>query len=178
MKKLIPFISVLFIVLLFLMSSRFVFFISYVKSQKIEFRRQLIRQNSNKTTDVEFSQDQIYRNREGFEWKEKNKELVIAGVYHEVISVKKTDTGYLVTVIEDKQENELFKSYFHLNKQAKKSLQDISFFFLSLNYIQNNNELVLIPVLKKTVYTSCNEEFYENSLLGKLLKPPGIHLIS
>ncbi len=167
-----------FIVLLFLISSRFLFFISFVKHQKVEFRKQLIEQNSIEIKKLELNHEALYKDGNGLEWKENNKELVINGVYHEVISVIKTNGNFLLLLLEDKEENTLFKNFFHLNKQAKNSLLEISNLLLALNYLENRSELSLNRAYINICYTPNNCFFKENSFKRSLLKPPGKLLIS
>jgi hypothetical protein len=178
MKKLSRLLSILFLVLLFLISSRFVFFISYVKSQKTEFRKQLLEQNAGETKVLKFNQHQLFKDGNGFEWKENNKELVINGTYYEVISIKKNTAAYTVILIEDKEENVLFKSYFHLNKKAKNTLKDMSELLLVVNYLQNTFEYNLKQNHQNICYLPFNRLFTAESFKANLLKPPALFLIS
>ena len=71
-KSLSPFILLLIIGAI---SFRFLFFISYIKGQKSDFRKQILSENTKDLKLVKFSNDDVFKNKNGFEWKEHNKEL-------------------------------------------------------------------------------------------------------
>lgn len=174
MKKLIPFTSILFIVLLFAIGARFIFFVSYLKSHKIEFRKNLLISQAGNCKQIQLVNEQVFKDGNGLEWKENNKELVIQGIYHEVVSIKKTLRGFIITVIEDKLENELFASYFQINKQAKNSLVDLSNLFFSMNYLQHPAQLRFKLFSLPHNFQFSEHQFIEDSFTSRLLKPPGI----
>lgn len=135
-------IALSFILIFLLISLRFAFFISYVKSQKSEFRKQLIASCMASVKKISIRPNQLYRSHRGFEWKENNKELVINGVYHEVVRVERHGSMHEVFIIEDKQENQLFQRYFKLNaREHNKTLNCI--IFLDINCTENQNKINL-----------------------------------
>lgn len=102
------------------MNVRFVLFSTYIKSQKQEFRKQAISQNLNELLRVDMNADELYKNKRGFEWEKNNRELVINGVYHEVLSVSVKNGKAAVTIIPDKAENALFARYFGEQQDTQK----------------------------------------------------------
>ena len=100
MKRINRFFPFLLILLTCLISSRFLFFVSYIHLQKSEFRKQLIYGNTREIVQFNLAESDLYLDKNGFEWKEKNKELVVNGVYHEVISItKKKRTGLCICAV-------------------------------------------------------------------------------
>jgi hypothetical protein len=118
-KKAKAIISVFFILILLILNVRFLLFTSYVKSQKQEFRKQAIAQNLSDLIQIETESKELYKNKRGFEWEKNNKELVINGVYHEVLNVVIRNGKALITIIPDKAENALFERYFHEHKHTQ-----------------------------------------------------------
>jgi L-rhamnose mutarotase len=114
-KRILPFVLLLLLVLI---TSRFLFFSGYLKIQKSIFRKEITSLSMKEVFVIKMTNNKLYKNIEGYEWKEKNKELVINGIYHEVISLKKNNGYSYISVIEDKAENQLFKRFFSTNKQS------------------------------------------------------------
>jgi len=164
---------VIFFLLLFtVLTFKFLLFTSFLKSQKKDFRKQLIEQNSEKVFDIKIGLAELFVDKPNFDWKEKGKELVIDGVYHEVIKIKKHDTFILVSLIEDAHENEMFNRYFCLNKTAQAGYFELMQLLLDLNYIDQkisydirtfciDNKMIAIG----SIYKKINFYF-------KVIKPP------
>lgn len=168
-KSLSPFILILIIGLI---SFRFLFFISYIKGQKSEFRKQLISENNNKVIEVKFSKDDIYINKNGCEWKEKNKELVINGIFHEVIAIKEINDFFVVSLIEDKAENSLFKKFFCMHKGIHKDFSELIKLLINLTYLESNSDIVFNNIALKNQFVTSEFHFFDSQFYLKLIKPP------
>ena len=168
-KNLSPFILLLIIGVI---SFRFLFFISYIKVQKSEFRRQLISESNSKVIEVKFSNEDLYKNMNGFEWKEKNKELVIGGIFHEVIAVKKLKDHVIVSVIEDKAENSMFKKFFSIHKGIHKDFADLIKLLVNLTYLQNISEIVFNKNVIENQFNPNEIQFSNFQFYLKQIKPP------
>jgi hypothetical protein len=169
-KSLSPFVLLLIIGVI---TFRFLFFISYIKVQKCDFRKQLISENSTKVVEVKFSNDDVFINKNGFEWKEQNKELVINGEYHEVVSIKKFKDHTVVSIISDKAENSLFKKFFSANKGIHKDFSDLIKLLLNLTYSGDNAAIQIRSVSKEIFNTyRFNFHFSDSEFLLKQIKPP------
>jgi hypothetical protein len=102
--------------------------------KKIEFR-QLSFSNLEKKKTLSISFENLYRNHLGIEWKNNNKELVINGVYHEVIAIIKNNSSANVIVIADNEENNLFQRFF--TNGSSQSNDFLSFFsFINLSFFE------------------------------------------
>ena len=134
MKRASAGISIFFILILLFMNARFVVFTSYVKSQKQEFRKQALAQNLSELIQIETEAGELYKNKRGFEWEKNNKELVVNGVYHEVLSIVIKGGKAIITIIPDKAENNLFQQYF---QGQKHTLHDSAFAILfQFNFLE------------------------------------------
>jgi len=151
---------------------KYVFFTSYVHSQKSEFRQNLLIQKNEATYSMVFLEEELYRNTKGVEWKEDNKEIVVNGVYHEVLSVVRQNNTYVVTLIPDKAENKLFKSFFNTKQQDESNTLNFLSSFIALTFL--NEE-----ALKLKLITTVNErQYFDNQssplfvFMHKKIKPP------
>jgi hypothetical protein len=93
-------------------TARFALFRTAVKYQKKEFRQTVLLQNRHEMEKITMKAGDLYRDVQGIEWKESNKELVIKGKYHEVVAIEKNGKEFVVYIIADTRENELFRSFF------------------------------------------------------------------
>lgn len=168
-KCLSPFILLLIIGAI---SFRFLFFISYIKGQKSDFRKQILSENTKDLKQVKFSNDDVFKNKNGFEWKEHNKELVINGIYHEVISVKKYKDHTIVSIIEDKAENTLFKKFFCMNKGIHKDFSDLIKLLLNFTCIQNIPVINFVQKQEIVQLNSAVFQFTDSQFYLKKIKPP------
>ncbi|WP_317897014.1 hypothetical protein [Aurantibacillus circumpalustris] len=108
--------SFFLILITLLIAGRFLFFISYIATQKTAFRSELIQHSFKEARTIEVSATDLFQDKNGLVWKENNKELLIDGVYHEVICIKQMGNNVLVSLLEDKEENRLFFSFFSSDK--------------------------------------------------------------
>lgn len=169
-KSVSPFILLLIIGAI---TFRFLFFISYIKVQKADFRKQLLIESNNKLIEVKISNDDLFNNKTGFEWKHNNKELVINGVYHEVISIKKIKTYSIVSVIEDKAENSLFKKFFCLHKGIHKDFADLIKLLLNLTYLPNSESHQIAILSQYDIQIQeFVDQFLNHDFFLKKIKPP------
>jgi len=131
------------------MNVRFVVFNSYVRSQKQEFRKKTIEQNIKDLIQLHIKTKDLYKSKVGFEWEKNNKELVINGLYHEVLGVRISADIATIIVVPDAAENELFASYFC---EQKNTQQDhpmmLLFHFLFIESHQYNKLNVTIDFFK------------------------------
>ena len=170
-KKLSPFVILLIIGVI---TFRFLFFISYIKVQKHNFRDQLIKESKNEVFEVQLAENDLFMDKPGFDWKENNKELVIDGVYHEVIAIKKSNGKAIVFLIEDKAENTLFKNFFCANKGIHKDFADLIKLLLNLNYHQDNNTVSFKQTDLKPQLIRSEIQFTDQKFFLKQFKPPRV----
>ena len=172
MKKLVPFCSFALIALITLIAFRYLFFLSYLRQQKSEFRAELIRDKHNEVTVLKISLEELFRDKINFEWKNHNKELVIEGKYHEVIKVEKLEKYALVYVIEDQAENDLMSHYFKLDKSKHNQSADLIKILLS-HYYYNNSTSLSIRSFESAYPNHWNKtQITISSFKTKLRKPP------
>jgi hypothetical protein len=168
-KSISPFILLLIIGVI---TFRFLFFISYIKGQKNDLRQQLLSENNTALVEVEFLNSDVFENKNGFEWKEHNKELVINGIYHEIISIKKYKDYTIVSIIEDKAENSLFKKFFCMNKGIHKDFSDLIKLLLNFTCIQNVPQIDFVQKQEIVQFNSGVFQFTDSQFYLKKIKPP------
>jgi hypothetical protein len=168
-KSISPFILLLIIGVI---TFRFLFFISYIIGQKNDLRQQLLSENNTALVEVEFLNSDVFENKNGFEWKEHNKELVINGIYHEIISIKKYKDHTIVSIIEDKAENSLFKKFFCLNKGIHKDFADLIQILLNLTYVQSIPEIDFEQKADKIQFFPTTIQFSDFQFNHRSIKPP------
>ncbi|MEO6305533.1 MAG: hypothetical protein ABIP51_20385 [Bacteroidia bacterium] len=152
---------------------RFLFFISYIQSQKSDFRKQLIFDETKQVVELTFSSEDIFIDKNGFEWKENNNELVINGAYYEVISVVMGKNEVVVKIIADEAEDDLFQHYFCLNKESKNGYLELIKLLLNFTYIHNDHSSFSIPniaTIRSTIHSKV--QFLDQHYFLKQIKPP------
>ncbi|MFO0322594.1 MAG: hypothetical protein ACK504_09230 [Bacteroidota bacterium] len=117
-----------------LVASRFMVFCSVVNAQKKQFRQTTLLQQKTELKQIAFRDNELYNDVKGVEWKENNKEIVLNGKYYEVVSIEKKVGIYVVNIIEDTKENELFEFFFK-NTERKGELTDYLTLVLGMNFI-------------------------------------------
>lgn len=170
-KKLSPFVILLIIGVI---TFRFLFFISYIKVQKHNFRDQLIKESKNEVFEVQLAENDLFMDKPGFDWKENNKELVIDGVYHEVIAIKKINGKAIVSLIEDKAENTLFKKFFSANKSIHKNFADLIQLLLNLTYHETHYDISFKQTDLKPQLVRSEIQFTDQKFFLKQFKPPRV----
>lgn len=170
-KKLSPFVILLIIGVI---TFRFLFFISYIKVQKHNFRDQLIKESKNEVFEVQLAENDLFMDKPGFDWKENNKELVIDGVYHEVIAIKKINGKAIVSLIEDKAENTLFKKFFSANKSIHKNFADLIQLLLNLTYHETRYDISFKQTDLKPQLVRSEIQFTDQKFFLKQFKPPRV----
>jgi hypothetical protein len=131
------------------MNVRFMLFNTYVRSQKQEFRKKTIEQYSKDLIQLQVKSEDLYKSKAGFEWEKNNKELVINGLYHEVLCVRMSGNTATIMILPDTAENKLFAGYFC---EQKNTQQDhpmmLLFHFLFIEFHQHNKLNVAIVFFK------------------------------
>ncbi len=151
--------------------ARFVVFKSVIKLQKREFRQLVLKQQHKTFKQVIVSAKDLYKDVNGLEWKENNKEVVIKNAYHEVLSVTKQGSVCVVNIIEDKMENELFANFFEKSGEGK-DLADHLLLVFALNFVLPCQQEIKQLSEKKTEYCIANIQINLSGFYSKAIKPP------
>lgn len=152
---------------------RYVIFTTVINSQKTEFRQNLLKQKQKNTHSIKILNSQLYKNQQGFEWKEGGLELLINGKYFEVVSISKQGDGYIVNLEEDEKENKVFKTYFNLEETNEKLPADV-LSDLELDFFLPSSQFEIF--LNKRLITHCTKYLYADipSVYFRIIKPPCI----
>lgn len=143
-KQILPFFLLAIVILI---TARFALFSGYLHSQKKELRKTSLVQQNLKVKRITFSKENLFKDKGDYEWKEQNKELVISGSYHEVLSVQKVGKNFIVSVIEDKTENEILKGFFEKNTYAQKTAISL-LHLLQIQYPAPSRLMLNVPPIK------------------------------
>lgn len=162
---------ILFILILVLISARFILFISYIDTQKSEFRKASISGHAELKT-LRFKASEIFKNTEGLRWEENNTELVLNGAYYDLKSIAVKNGIIVVILSSDEKENKSFEAFFNLNKKSNKLLFTLLQQFLNQTYLPGENVFNLKPSRSST---PINTDFLSILCQGhahKIIKPP------
>jgi len=175
-KKKIEFLkrsfATFFLLVFTVIAFKFLFFTSFIKSQKRDFRKQLIEHSSEKIFDIKIALKDLLIDKPGFDWKEKGKELVINGVYHEVIKIRKDKEHVIVSLIEDSKENEMFNRYFCLNKDMQNDYSELMELLLDFDCIDQRTTYSIQMFFVKNETSLLDVTFSESDFLKEIIKPP------
>lgn len=171
MKKINRFIPFLLIFIICLISIRFLFFIGYVQFQKSNLRAQLLNDKNAEIIKLTFTENDIYQDQNGFEWKENNKELVIAGNYFEVLKTEKLNGKIIVSVLADKEEDELIKKFFD-NKKTDTDFANLIKDFLNLAYLKAQSNTNILSVILPRIDLFFFKSSFGQCFYCELIKPP------
>jgi hypothetical protein len=172
MKRTAQFTAFLFVFIIVMISLRYSLFISYVNSQKAEFRNSILKEKHHDLKSLHMPAVELFRDGKSLEWKENNKELVVNGVYYEVLQVKDSAGIGIVILVEDKNENQLFAKYFNL--QEKEPIHFGHQFLAFLNFFFIEDHVDLVPHLLATDFqlkTHPNQAIFVFSISPEELPP-------
>jgi len=172
MKKTGALFPIVFLLLMIFVSFRFLFFVSYIQLQKSNFRQQIVSTNYKELVKLNFKEKDLFIDKNGFEWKEKNKELLIHGSYYEVIKIEKLKDHVEVSVIADKAENILFETYFKMNKNLQNTNTNLIHLLLNLTYLNTSFQIDLKHYFQKILEQFFFVHFTEQNYVLKSIKPP------
>lgn len=142
-----------------------------LKSQKKEFRQQVLKQEHRSIKQIRVAAQDLYTNVKGLEWKEHNKEVVIANIYHEVLSITKVGDHYMVNILEDKAENELFKKFFD-HSDTSKGLTNYLQLVFAMNFTIPSSQEIKAPEGDQIQHTDQNKHKHSCNFYFKDIKPP------
>jgi len=165
-KRIIPFF--LLAVLLF-GGLRYAIFSSYLRYQKNEFRTNTLLYHQNRLFVLEINKEKLYIDLPGQEWKKNNKELVISGIYHEVLKVEIFENSANVFIIPDEAETRFFENWFKDDKESPTNIAGL------LHYIVYSPEQplkVFNPQHQNTRSYFSSKTHYSFLYMKRLFKPP------
>lgn len=135
-------------------------------------RHELIKTSLHFFEKKEISLADLYKNKNGLAWHEKNKEVVIAGEFYEVIKVERQNDKAILFIIKDNEENKLFNSFFSADKKRNDLLCSIVKLLFNLQ-----SEKISQPDLRQQVSIHINlpsfaDILFDSQYYFKKTKPP------
>jgi hypothetical protein len=155
-----------------LVAFHFVFFTVYLNLGKTTARTNALSLVNENMKILTFKKSDLYKNKNGLEWKDANKELVVNGVYYEVIKLVSMDELITAYLVKDIKETNLVKRYFNLANRHSKNLVDTGNFLLSLKYLQTSSQVVVTNDYSYLIKMEFNPVFSTLDFKKELIKPP------
>jgi hypothetical protein len=129
--------SLFFILLLLAISLRFLLFSLYIYNKKSQFRTEALKTLGKEMVPYTIDASELYHDKPGIEWKDDNKEVVICGVFYEVVSISLHDNIAEIRLVEDKKENELFGRFLLSGNENREQLSELGKIVFGFNYCES-----------------------------------------
>ncbi len=146
----------------------------YVRLQKDNFRKQLLSLPQQQFKVLALPAEALFKNKAGFEWKEKNKELVINGHYYEVVTYTVTNGIANVTLLADEAETNLFSVYFSHLHNHKNSHWHLLLSLLSVQLIDSTSKFSFTKRIAESLLYKTIELDLSEGCGPKILLPPKV----
>lgn len=172
MNDLKKIVAIGILLLLLLISGSHFIFACYIKSQKHQFRSQMLRTGSKDAFRYTMPSSALFRDSRGLEWKDKGKELVLNGKFHEIMEITCHKGIATLLLIPDALENQLFSDYFSLRHHNAGSLPGTLLYFMGLLFFQDlkNTLCIIREVFLQLIQTTSS--FNLSTYTEKIIKPP------
>lgn len=169
-------ISILLIGVFFLITGRFVVFMSFLDSQKPAFRNYVISNQLSKTVSIQLAAKDLFKDTKGITWEDDNKEIIRNGSFFEVVCIKVVKDSALVFILEDEDEKRLFHSFFCMNPLNTPILLEFIKLLSNLSFLHDDNHSLthMVSHLKlHAAYVFFKAQHFKD----QLIKPPEILLV-
>lgn len=170
------FSAILLLFLLLLFVGRFLVFTSYIKSQKSDFRKTVLNANTKAIVTLEIPIAELYKNTKGLEWKEKNRELVIHGKYHDVVRIEKGKRSATIYLLPDTKENELYANYFETQNSNKDTHHFLKLFLSLQFYCPASENSFTIPIEDVSEFSNLSQSLQKGTAADFFIPPRQILL--
>lgn len=148
---------------------------AFVKTQKKEFRKELIAASTSYEKKEILKQD-LYKNVNGLEWHEHNKEVSINGQFYEVVKIEENKSSAIIYIIKDDKENKLFAGYFAKQKKSNDFMVNMIKLLFSLHYSEDFTNAYSFLKADVEKYRSFNMAEFFSQYNQKIIKPPSFNL--
>lgn len=163
--------AILLLFLLLLFVGRFLIFTFYIQSQKWEFRQAVLNSDTKALVCIAMSNEDLYKNTKGIEWKEKNKELVLAGKYHEVVRIERGKSSTTIYLLPDTAENELYAKYFETQNSNKDTYHFLKLFLSLQFYFSAPQNTLFIPAEEISEFAAISPELQKGASRDFFIPP-------
>lgn len=162
--------SLIFTIVIF----NYLIFTAFICFKKSDFRNELLKSNITfkEIKQISVQEEDLFKNKNGIEWKEQNKEILLNGNFYEIIKIESNSNKKIITIVEDNKENELFASFFshHSNNHIFfYNLLKISFGLDELHNFDYNFNQTVSRIFTSSIYI---DKFIQSDFLESLIKPP------
>jgi len=161
----------IFLAVLLIIAARFILFQTYLHSKKVEFRQKSLLRQDKVIQKLVVPIKNLYKDLNGIEWKDKNKEINYKGDFYEVLKIDKNGNLAELYLIEDKQENSLFAAFMKDSQRQDDATKCIQF-FMTLNFL-SSNMIVIGANYPCNVSHFFNYHFQSGVMVySEIIKPP------
>lgn len=161
----------IFLVILLFIATRFILFQSFLHSKKVEFRQATLLHPDKVFKKLVIPTDDLYKDLNGIEWKDNNKEVVYNGDFYEVLKIERNREVAELYLIEDKQENSLFATFMKDSQRQDDATKCIHF-FMALNFL-TSNKICINTNYPSKVFHFFNYHFQSGVMVySEIIKPP------
>lgn len=161
------------LLIMFIISGRYFVFLSYIDFQKTTIKKEAISNRHSQTITKFVSERDLYKNKNGLEWKDHNSEIVINGTYYEVIQINRIQAGYILHLKSDEKESDFYRTYFKL-KNEDEGGRNASVIQLLINvlFLPNQSDHSFCMITGQVNYPEHIIPFKVSDHLHRLIKPP------
>jgi hypothetical protein len=160
------------VLLLSLLAGNYLLFMAYISSQKTHFKKAQSLDSKPVLVQYLFLENELFVNKDGIEWDKSNSEMIVNGVFHEIVGFTKTNKGYVLTLQEDKKENDQHNKFDRLHKDQRRRGLMLFKLLVQLNYLQTNSRNNLSSY--STLHSNYISDFLfsESVYIPKNTEPP------
>lgn len=173
MKGLSKIFPLVFLLIFGIVVSNFVIFQVISVSQKKLFREELLK-NVDKYEVKTISRALLYKDKNGLEWKDGNKEVCFFGEFYEIIKIENTENSdeLHLYLVKDIKENKFFADYFNGKENNSDYILSMVKLFFSLQLPGSFNIEYRNSLIVKQKHIASLALKLNNDSFGKLIKPP------
>ena len=171
MNRPVRLLGTVLVACMLLAAGRFMIFSSYLKTQKANFRVQVLADPKASVIILTIPDSSLYRDTGKIEWKDDNKELVMDGIYHEVVRVEKSGTNIVVYLVEDREESRLYAEFLD-NCPDHSGSSALVYYLVSFQCIAANYSDLKSGTVIEQPYIRQSNAFTLKGYPSARLKPP------
>lgn len=165
-------VPVFLLLIMLLISGRYFMFLSFMELQKTAVKKAAISSPS-ATTKTYITANDLYKNTNGFEWKDNYSEVIINSMFFEVVKIIPVNSGYELILKSDTKETALYESYFEVEDEDEKEKKSSVFqLLLQVLFITTHTENNYLQIFKTIIHPKHILKIKLNDHLHRLIKPP------
>lgn len=138
---------------------------------KQKFRAEVLNVPDMPVNKVTIHRNMLYRSTAGMEWVDENKELVVNGIFNEVVRVVITGDSAVVHLVEDRQESRLYSQFLHNDDESGRT-RTLYQLLLSLQATLPRGQHAVFPGVKHLSLLAAGLRALQPGHVRIYLRPP------